>query len=150
MIGKCNVHGCTNKNPHRHMFDVEQEAKTKTSAARSLDGILLPGWDCPSCQVFNGEAKEPLECCRHCATPKPSNLDQAFAALQKTHKQALANLTEVQTRCTELVLENRALRTKVDALLMSDRSWLRHAEAKEEEIRKLKAEAAVFEGRHFR
>jgi hypothetical protein len=82
-------------------------------------GILLPGWDCPSCLVFNGAAKEDLQACRSCATPKPSSLDQAFKALQDTHKQALENLTSVQARCTELVLENRALKDKLEALMAS-------------------------------
>jgi hypothetical protein len=76
------------------------------------DGILLPGWDCPNstCGVFNGTVKEDLKVCRCCATPRPSDLDLAFKRLQKTHEQALSNLTSVQERCTELVMENRRLR----------------------------------------
>jgi hypothetical protein len=120
--------------------------------------IVLPGWDCPNCQVFNGEAKEPLDNCRHCATPKPSSLDQAFAALQKTHRQALENLTEVQAQCTELVLENRALRAETDAARLGyNELVLENLKLKEELIKvvaanhklQYEAEAAVFQGRPF-
>lgn len=42
--------------------------------ARMLDeaqGIVLPGWTCPSCKGFNGEAKERLEKCRGCEAARP-------------------------------------------------------------------------------
>lgn len=76
------------------------------------DGILLPGWDCsnPVCGVFNGSGKTELTHCRCCGVPRPSDLDLAFKRLQKTHEQAIANLSSVQARCTELVLENRRLK----------------------------------------
>lgn len=34
-------------------------------------GLVLPGWSCPSCGGFNGEAKEILEKCRACGTSRP-------------------------------------------------------------------------------
>jgi hypothetical protein len=36
-----------------------------------LEGIVLPGWTCPNCGGFNGEAKERLIVCRCCPTPRP-------------------------------------------------------------------------------
>lgn len=35
-------------------------------------GIVLPGWHCPSCKAFNGEAKEVLIHCRACGIAKPT------------------------------------------------------------------------------
>ena len=32
---------------------------------------LLPGWSCPKCFVFNGDAKEKLTACRCCGSPRP-------------------------------------------------------------------------------
>lgn len=34
-------------------------------------GFCLPGWFCPKCRVFNGEAKSILSECRACEAPKP-------------------------------------------------------------------------------
>jgi hypothetical protein len=77
---------------------------------------ILPHWICPNpaCGAFNGDAKTKLTHCRCCDTPRPSDLDVAFRRLQKTHEQALSNLTSVQERCTELVLENRELKLKLE------------------------------------
>lgn len=36
------------------------------------EGILLPGWDCPSCRAFNGTLKEDLKRCRCCDAPRIS------------------------------------------------------------------------------
>lgn len=33
--------------------------------------IILPGWTCPVCHGFNGEAKERLEKCRACEGARP-------------------------------------------------------------------------------
>lgn len=33
--------------------------------------MILPGWTCNSCDVFNGEAKEKQEECRNCAASRP-------------------------------------------------------------------------------
>lgn len=44
------------------------------------NGLNLPGWFCPGCGVFNGEAKEKRESCRVCGAlflsvaPKPLEL----------------------------------------------------------------------------
>jgi hypothetical protein len=35
-------------------------------------GIILPGWHCPKCQGFNGDAKERLTSCRACEAPRPT------------------------------------------------------------------------------
>jgi len=34
--------------------------------AKLASSLILPGWDCPDCKCFNGEAKERLENCRYC------------------------------------------------------------------------------------
>ncbi len=31
-----------------------------------MNDIVLPGWSCEMCKVFNGEAKEPRDECRAC------------------------------------------------------------------------------------
>lgn len=36
----------------------------------SLEISVVPGWVCSECQGFNGEAKERLEQCRACGTPR--------------------------------------------------------------------------------
>lgn len=63
----------------------------------------LPHWDCPNpdCRAFNGTAKVDHVTCRCCGTPRPFDIERTM----------LENLTSVQTRCTELKLENRELRT---------------------------------------
>ncbi len=45
----------------------------RVSAIRqaSAEGLVLPGWDCPQCRAFNGDAKEHLTACRACNTPRP-------------------------------------------------------------------------------
>lgn len=35
-------------------------------------GINLPGWDCASCGLFNGEKKERRETCRGCEARRPA------------------------------------------------------------------------------
>lgn len=35
-------------------------------------GILLPGWTCPGCRSFNGEAKKKIEVCRCCGVGRPA------------------------------------------------------------------------------
>ncbi len=35
-------------------------------------GLVLPGWCCPQCKVFNGEAKEERVDCRACAFRRES------------------------------------------------------------------------------
>ena len=39
---------------------------------RALDASLLPGWTCPRCGVFTGDAKERHERCRSCDAPRPA------------------------------------------------------------------------------
>lgn len=34
--------------------------------------IVLPGWNCPSCQAFNGSAREELTHCRCCGVARPA------------------------------------------------------------------------------
>lgn len=36
-------------------------------------GVLLPGWDCPECRAFNGDAKERLTRCRCCDAARPES-----------------------------------------------------------------------------
>jgi hypothetical protein len=62
--------------------------------------LTLPGWFCDTCKVFNGEAKERPPECRACGAPRPRQDDETM----------LETLTRTQGRCTELLLENRALR----------------------------------------
>jgi hypothetical protein len=75
-------------------------------ALAQCSGILLPGFDCsnPDCRAFNGTAKEERATCRCCGTPRPINLEKTM----------LENLTSVQARCTELLLENRELKLQRD------------------------------------
>jgi hypothetical protein len=68
--------------------------------------LVLPGWDCTSCRVFNGEAKMRLEECRSCGAPRPVLEEETM----------LKTLTIAQARCTELLLENRALKARVAEL----------------------------------
>lgn len=49
-----------------------QEASGDPRPAPEPTGIVLPGWDCPKCRAFNGEAKEIRLTCRACDTPKES------------------------------------------------------------------------------
>ena len=52
-----------------------QRAELARVQARSVDATnssgLLPGWTCPKCAGFNGEAKERLVVCRACGTARP-------------------------------------------------------------------------------
>ena len=41
------------------------------------DGVVLPGWICGACGVFNGSAKEVLLACRACDAPRGPELDEA-------------------------------------------------------------------------
>jgi hypothetical protein len=89
--------------------------------------IELPGWTCPSCLAFNGDAKERLAECRACCHPRPGGLDESFARLQATTRAVLVNLDDVQNRASSLMLENqklkqvlRAIRRDVDPLVDTD------------------------------
>jgi hypothetical protein len=75
------------------------------SHQESANGILLPGFDCsnPSCRGWTGLAKENHKVCRFCGAPRPINLEKTM----------LENLTHVQARCTELLLENRELKQRI-------------------------------------
>jgi hypothetical protein len=79
--------------------------------------VLLPGWQCPGCLVFNGDAKERLEACRCCGGPRPKNTDEAFQMLAKTHATVLGNLRDTQARCSELLLSYRNLKEKLKPLM---------------------------------
>jgi hypothetical protein len=102
----------------------------------SDDGILLPGWDCPSCRAFNGSAKEKLQTCRCCGASRPESFvldlsptarSQAYQRLVKSHldhpetgqhlRAVYENLTATQERCTSLKLENQNLRIALRAIL---------------------------------
>jgi hypothetical protein len=110
-----------------------------TETAMIDDGILIPGWDCsnPDCRVFNGSAKEELQTCRCCGAPRPEQCvidlspgtrSKAYQRFVKSHldhpetgqhlRAVYDNLTSVQERCSELLLENRkykdALREIID------------------------------------
>ena len=39
-----------------------------------IDRLILPGWFCDRCRVFNGEAKARLESCRCCDGGRPVDL----------------------------------------------------------------------------
>lgn len=77
-----------------------------------MNGILLPGWDCPNqeCRAFNGCARFELDMCRCCGTARqsaePNEIDRVRAELKTVYE----NLTSVQERCASLLLENRQLK----------------------------------------
>lgn len=78
---------------------------------------MLPGFTCV-CGIFNGFEKEVRTICRSCGIPAPKlslaeELDIDFKRLEQNHRQALANLTSVQERCTALLNENRALKARL-------------------------------------
>ena len=56
------------------LASIQEQCSTLVLESQNLKsrGILLPGWDCPSCLVFNGSAKELLSECRSCGTARPS------------------------------------------------------------------------------
>jgi hypothetical protein len=41
--------------------------------------MILEGWHCPTCHVFNGEEKSILSVCRSCATERPKRISTALA-----------------------------------------------------------------------
>jgi hypothetical protein len=41
--------------------------------------MILDGWHCPTCHVFNGEEKSILLVCRSCATERPKRISTALA-----------------------------------------------------------------------
>lgn len=41
--------------------------------------MILEGWHCPSCHVFNGEEKSILSICRACNTERPKRITTAMA-----------------------------------------------------------------------
>jgi hypothetical protein len=41
--------------------------------------VILEGWHCPNCRVFNGEAKEVLPICRACPTEWPKRITTPMA-----------------------------------------------------------------------
>jgi hypothetical protein len=57
---------------------LERDAAIQRDLTRALalrvegleKGLLLPGFDCHACGLFNGTLKEDLQACRGCATPR--------------------------------------------------------------------------------
>jgi hypothetical protein len=41
--------------------------------------VILEGWHCPSCHVFNGEEKSILSICRACDTERPKRITTTMA-----------------------------------------------------------------------
>jgi hypothetical protein len=41
--------------------------------------MILEGWHCSECRVFNGEAKEVLHICRSCGAARPKLISTPFA-----------------------------------------------------------------------
>jgi hypothetical protein len=41
--------------------------------------MILEGWHCPSCHVFNGEEKSILSTCRACPTERPKRITTPMA-----------------------------------------------------------------------
>ena len=35
---------------------------------------LLEGWTCPTCKIWNGDAKDFLIACRNCSAPRPTTV----------------------------------------------------------------------------
>jgi hypothetical protein len=59
--------------------DLEHSLAKATAALQKKSkvvegGLTLPGWFCPGCGVFNGEAKTILVGCRCCDTKRPGGL----------------------------------------------------------------------------
>lgn len=52
--------------------ELKSQLTDTLAAALESSGLLLPGWTCPDCRTFNGEAKERLLICRACTTPRPT------------------------------------------------------------------------------
>jgi hypothetical protein len=60
--------------------------------------MILPGWQCPKCQGFNGEAKEELTRCRSCDSVKPITVVEISQATTAARWIASLNRTPLLTR----------------------------------------------------
>ena len=49
----------------------EENVALRKRIAELENAIVLPGWTCPKCKAFTGEAKERHESCIHCDGPRP-------------------------------------------------------------------------------
>lgn len=58
---------CLRSESVRNRLDALAE-KVATFVPR--EGLIIRGWFCETCRVFNGEEKEPLTACRSCARPR--------------------------------------------------------------------------------
>lgn len=47
------------------------ELLTELRRYQAVDGIVLRGWNCPACKVFNGEEKSHQQICRACGQKRP-------------------------------------------------------------------------------
>lgn len=56
----------------RALFEPRARAQAHAADTRKAPrvGIVLPGWTCNACGIFNGEEKEQLESCRLCGRPR--------------------------------------------------------------------------------
>jgi hypothetical protein len=76
-------------------------------------GIILPGWNCASCLVFNGEEKAPQGECRSCGAARKT-FGLPLESVMQRMRLLEENLSSVQTRCKELLEDNRMLRAKLE------------------------------------
>jgi hypothetical protein len=59
--------------------------------------MILPGWQCPKCHGFNGEAKEELTRCRSCDSVKPITVVEISQATTAARWIASLNRTPLRT-----------------------------------------------------
>jgi hypothetical protein len=79
---------------------------------------LLPGWSCPHCQTFNGEAKKALARCRHCdllhvpelTVPDEGELRQELFRAYRQIRELSEALTRTQDRSSQILQEYRDMK----------------------------------------
>jgi uncharacterized membrane protein len=86
---------------------------------------MMPGWSCPECRAFNGEAKKERVECRVCGAlhvqgelaPEegPVIERQVAESLLRENRQLREALSRVQGRSTEILEECRRLRREASA-----------------------------------
>lgn len=56
-----------------HLTHVQERCTAQQLELRALKAAqLLPGWVCPVCEGFNGDARKPQSECRACGQPRPA------------------------------------------------------------------------------
>jgi hypothetical protein len=61
--------------------------------------MILPGWQCPKCHGFNGEAKEELTRCRSCDSVKPIGTISLEHVIKIAEHRAAGNLFCLHPEC---------------------------------------------------